>query len=177
MKRERMNMITCSPHFCFYLTCPVPIYHNKVRATNYIPRSLWDIITPRCRNFNGVLTKPPFKLWRGWVITSCNANNNKWPSWCPIRGCHVDIAFDLRCAVIILYKSWWRHQMKTFSALLAFGVGNPPDTGEFPTQKPVTRALMFPMICAWTNGWVNNREAGDLRRHRANDDVIVRNTQ
>ena len=27
-------------------------------------------------------------------------------------------------------------------------------------------ALMFSMICAWTNGWVNNREAGDLRRHR-----------
>ena len=22
------------------------------------------------------------------------------------------------------------------------------------------------LICAWINGWVNNREAGDLRRHR-----------
>ena len=27
-------------------------------------------------------------------------------------------------------------------------------------------ALMFPLICAWINGWVNNRRAGDLRRHR-----------
>ena len=27
-------------------------------------------------------------------------------------------------------------------------------------------ALMFPLICVWINGWVNNREAGDLRRHR-----------
>ena len=27
-------------------------------------------------------------------------------------------------------------------------------------------ALMFSFICAWINGWVNNREAGDLRRHR-----------
>ena len=26
---------------------------------------------------------------------------------------------------------------------------------------------MFSLICAWTNGWVNNRHAGDLRRHRA----------
>ena len=34
-------------------------------------------------------------------------------------------------------------------------------------------ALMFPLICAWINGWVNNREAGDLRRHRAHYDVIV----
>ena len=31
-------------------------------------------------------------------------------------------------------------------------------------------ALMF--LCAWINGWVNNREAEDLRRHRANYDVI-----
>ena len=28
-------------------------------------------------------------------------------------------------------------------------------------------ALMFSFICAWTNGWVNNRDAGDLRCHRA----------
>ena len=34
-------------------------------------------------------------------------------------------------------------------------------------------ALMFSMICAWINDWVNNREAGDLRRHRAHYDVIV----
>ena len=34
-------------------------------------------------------------------------------------------------------------------------------------------ALMFSFICAWTNGWVNNDEAGDLRRHRAHCDVIV----
>ena len=32
---------------------------------------------------------------------------------------------------------------------------------------------MFSLICAWINGWVNNREAGDLRRHRAHYDVIV----
>ena len=35
------------------------------------------------------------------------------------------------------------------------------------------RALMFYLICAWINGWVNNREAGDLRRHRAHCDVTV----
>ena len=32
-------------------------------------------------------------------------------------------------------------------------------------------ALMFSLICAWINGWVNKREAGDLRRHRAHYDV------
>ena len=34
-------------------------------------------------------------------------------------------------------------------------------------------ALMFSLICAWVNGWVNNREAGDLRRHQAHYGVIV----
>ena len=34
-------------------------------------------------------------------------------------------------------------------------------------------ALMFYLICVWINGWVNNREAGDLRRYRAHYVVIV----
>ena len=34
-------------------------------------------------------------------------------------------------------------------------------------------ALMCSLICARRNVWVNNREAGDLRRHRAHYDVIV----
>ena len=34
-------------------------------------------------------------------------------------------------------------------------------------------ALMFSFICAWINGWVNNRKADDLRRHRAYYDVTV----
>ena len=34
-------------------------------------------------------------------------------------------------------------------------------------------ALMFSLICAWINRWVNNSEAGDLRRYCAHYDVIV----
>ena len=36
-------------------------------------------------------------------------------------------------------------------------------------------ALMFSLICARINGWVNKREAGDLRRYHAHYDVIVMN--
>ena len=32
---------------------------------------------------------------------------------------------------------------------------------------------MFPLIYAWINGWRNNREAGDLRRHRGHYALIV----
>ena len=37
-------------------------------------------------------------------------------------------------------------------------------------------ALMFSLICAWINSWINNHEAGDLRRNRAHYDVIVMHT-
>ena len=69
----------------------------------------------------------------------------------------------------------WRHQMETFSALLlALCARNSPVTGDFPSQKPVTRSFDF-FICAWTNCWVNNRDASNLRRHRAHYNVTVMN--
>ena len=40
-----------------------------------------------------------------------------------------------------VFLSWWRHQMETFSALLAICAGNSPVPGEFPTQMPVTRSF------------------------------------
>ena len=62
--------------------------------------------------------------------------------------------------------------METFSALLAFCEGDSPVNGEFPSQRPVTRGL-FSLICARTNGWANRRDAGDLGRHRALQDVTA----
>ena len=44
--------------------------------------------------------------------------------------------------------------------------------GEF-TGPQWRGALMLSLIWAWINGWVNNRAAGDLRRHHAHYDVIV----
>ena len=57
--------------------------------------------------------------------------------------------------------------METFSALLAICAGNSPVPGEFHAQRPVTRSfdVFFDL-------WINNREAGDLRRQRAHFDVI-----
>ena len=43
----------------------------------------------------------------------------------------------------------------------------------FPHTDWWRRALMFSLICAWINGWVNNSVAGDLRRHRTHYDVTV----
>ena len=45
--------------------------------------------------------------------------------------------------------------------------------GEFRGQRPVTLSFDVFFDLRLINGWVNNREAGDLRHHRAHYDVIV----
>ena len=54
--------------------------------------------------------------------------------------------------------------METFSALLV--------TGEFPSQRPVTRSFDVFFILH-LDDWVNNRDAGDLGRHHNYYDVTV----
>ena len=80
----------------------------------------------------------------------------------------------LRCnSRRLMLWPWWRHQIETFSALLAICAGNSPVPGEFPHNGQWRGALMFTLICVWINGWVNNHEAGDLRRYRVHYDAIV----
>ena len=49
-------------------------------------------------------------------------------------------------------RPWWRHQMETFSALLALCAGNSPVTGEFPAQRPVTRSFDIVFDLCLNNG-------------------------
>ena len=63
--------------------------------------------------------------------------------------------------------------MKIFSALLAFFAGYTPVTGEFPSQRPVTRNFDISFDLRPNKGWEKNYEASDLGRHRAHYDVIV----
>ena len=75
---------------------------------------------------------------------------------------------------IAIDKTWWRHQKETLPALLVLCVGNSPVNS--PHKGQWRGALMFSLISAWTNGWVNHRDAGDTRRHLAHYDVTVMNT-
>ena len=62
-------------------------------------------------------------------------------------------------------------KMKTFSSSLTLCAGNSPVN--FPLKGQWRGALMLSLICDWTNGWVNNRNAGELGRHRAHYDATV----
>ena len=70
-------------------------------------------------------------------------------------------------------STWWRHQMETFSALLAICVGNSPVPGEFPTQGPVTRSFdvyfdLRPnkLLSKQLWGWWFETQSRPLWRHR-----------
>ena len=61
-----------------------------------------------------------------------------------------------------LFPRYWPFVRRIYRSPLNF-----PHTGQW------RGALTFSLICARINSWVNNGEAGDLRRHRTNCDVIV----
>ena len=83
---------------------------------------------------------------RQWnvILNSCN--------WTPRIGrtcpCHDDV---------IKWKYYPRYW--AFVRGIHWSPVNSPPIGQ------LRGALMFSLICAWINGWVNNRDAGDLRRH------------
>ena len=74
-------------------------------------------------------------------------------------------------------KTWWRHQMETFSALLAICAGEFTGLRWIPRSKASDAGLWSFLSSTWINGWVNNGEAGDLRRHRAHYNVTVMRIQ
>ena len=92
----------------------------------------------------------------------------------PVAGALLDVFLLGRIFSVCFLNTYssWRHQMETFSALLAICAGNSPVPGNSPQKGQWRRVLMFSLICVWINGWVN-RQVGDLRRHRANYDVSV----
>ena len=63
----------------------------------------------------------------------------------------------------------WRHYPRYWPFVR--GIHQPPVNSAHKGQWH--GALMFSLICAWINYWVNYREAGDLRRHRVHYDVTV----
>ena len=97
-----------------------------------------------------------------WLLMS------SWRTGYGIRGHGIDLVLPQYSG---FGTTWWRHQMETFSALLAICAGNSPVPVNSPHKGQWRGTLMFSFICVWITSWVNNRTAGDLRRYRAHYDV------
>ena len=86
---------------------------------------------------------------------------------------HYDCCFDIPCSVSVSCQ-WrpgaedthddvikWKHFPRNWPFVR--GIHRSPVNS--PRKGLWRGALMFSLICVWINDWVNNREAGDLRRH------------
>ena len=83
---------------------------------------------------------------------------------------------DMKCKCIVIFPKHddvikWKH----FPRYWPFVRGIHRSPVKSPHKGQWRGALMFSLICVWINNWVNNREAGDLRRYRAHHDVTVMN--
>ena len=135
--------------------CVVKWHRNATRSMSPTDNTIYH-------NIDTIFTQLKMSLYRQWIdakYPACRQENDG--SACKCVG------------VLHHNRSWWRHQMEPFSALLAICAGNSPVTGEFPTQRPVTRSCDVFFDLRLNNGWVNKCEAGDLRHYRAHYDVIV----
>ena len=91
----------------------------------------------------------------------------------------MDTAYAMLCFVVVGYRPIIHYSMMTSSSGSIFrGTGHLcrefTGHGWIPLTKASDAGLWWVFfICVWTNGWVNNRWAGDLRRYRVNYDVAV----
>ena len=102
---------------------------------------------------------PGFNTWS--VLFTTVQQNLRESNW--IAGCNI---------FSHLWETWWRHQMETFSALLAICAGNSPVTGEFTAQRPVTRSFdvffdlrLYRRLSKQSRGWRFETPSHPLWRH------------
>ena len=131
------------------------------------------------------------KIWRAFVtikkkkkkkFVKCAVLNTHWRNNA-LQTMSLTMEF---ISEVILNKSWsqrlrgyrlgfhydvikWKHFLRYWPFVR--GIHRSPMNS--PHRGQWRGALMYSLSCAWINGWVNNREAGDLRRHRTHYDVIV----
>ena len=94
--------------------------------------------------------------WTNDLIQNDRRSHTKFRSTYYLYFCHDDVIK-------------WKH----FPRYWPFVRGIHRSSVNSPHKGQLRGALMFSLIRAWINGWVNNREAADLRRHLAHYDVIV----
>ena len=77
-------------------------------------------------------------MWQGtFQITLCKIGGE--PFWTAMGLAMVMWHWSHALRYRYIAVAWWRHQMETFSVLLDLYAGNSLVTGEFPSQRPVTR--------------------------------------
>ena len=127
-----------------------------------------------------VIFRPQITLFQiGWRCISLEMFHPKFP-WLYKISLPLYTSAESKWCSVLFTEGWRLSQcMMTSSNGNIFprywpfvrGIHRPPVNS--PLKGQWRGALMFSLIFVWINGWENNREAVDLRRHRADYDVIV----
>ena len=99
------------------------------------------------------------------VVQKCNNNYSTRQNWFILGRMETLRNPQLTHDDVIKWKRFPRYWLSVR------GIHRSPVNSPFKGQW--RRALSFSLICAWQNACVNNREAGDLRRHYAHYDIIA----
>ena len=135
---------------------PVSVYHHTCRYIyDVIPR-----LGEKCDRSN----------WFHLLLPRCTASKatvteDSWHLISPALICVFNNTFILIHDDVII----WKH----FPRYWPFVRGIHRSTVNSPHKGQWRGGLMFSLTCVWINGWVNNREAGDLRRYHVHCDVVV----
>ena len=141
------------------------------KATPGVPRSFNWLFIDECKKLqqhDGVMAWEAFPHYRSFVRGIQRYPNQRTSN---VELCFFSFISRASCLTNSHYE-WKQIKWKHFPRYW------PPLCGEFTDHRwiPITKAsnaeLWCFLICAGTNGWVNNRDTGGLRRHRAHCDVI-----
>ena len=152
------------------LGCAINIYHQTAptdRALNIISMGKYKKdVTPLLTHWSYVILALTHRYHENCdrILSTSAANQS---------GCFIDLRCSCICMALPLYMHVhddvirWKHFPRCWP--IVRGIHRSPVNS--PHKGQWHGALVFSLICAWINGWANNGEAGDLRRHRAHYDV------
>ena len=132
-------MVVKSP----FISIALPKY-NVIEKDSTVVETMIPMLQPTLNFFYMLnLTKIIYPLLFEWIEKK---TSYMWKRVCKISVIGLICSllrppFSRLCKVYHSVVIWWRHQMQTFSALLAICARNSPGTGEFPAQRPVTRSF------------------------------------
>ena len=148
---------------------------NEINKRNYLYFSV-----PGGQRFGG----SRLKFTKTWIGITLHISDPFWGEFTGQRWNHVNVLCNMTFAYglfsgdpvnmyrrepILVKYIWGRH----FPCYWPFVWGIHRSLVDSPHKDQWRRISMFSLICAWTNGWANNRHTGDFRRYRAHYDVTV----
>ena len=133
------DVIVMMDFFSMMVAFPSGLVHTRIKpVTQSHIRFFWITSSVSCTTLNKVYL---ILSWEKMASPQGGLGAANWRQTAPDRPNLPSPRQRTSWHVPCSHSPWWRHQIETFSALLAICAGNSPVTGEFPAQRPVTRSF------------------------------------